>query len=117
MAAHEVKLICLTVQEEAAKIKRELIIDFLRKCVLWHPFFVKTDNLSFTEFFSMIVRFFKMFFFRFSTQMSMHCVRAQIVGYYHNLTFLLEDIPYIRQSYFMIGQPVADCCSDPRYNL
>lgn len=49
--------------------------------------------------------------------MSMHCVRAQIVGYYHNLTFLLEDIPYIRQSYFMIGQPVADRCSDPRYNL
>lgn len=47
----------------------------------------------------------------------MHCVRAQIVGYYHNLTFLLEDIPCIRQSYFMIGQPGADRCSDPRYNL
>ncbi|KAL3968597.1 granzyme K [Sarotherodon galilaeus] len=71
----------LKTPEEAAEIKRELIIDFLRK---------------------------------FSTQMSLHCVRAQIVGYYHNLTFLLEDIPYIRQSYFMIGQPVADRCSDPR---
>lgn len=33
MAAGEVKLISLTPQEEAAKIKRRLIIDFLKKYV------------------------------------------------------------------------------------
>ncbi|XP_074517834.1 coiled-coil domain-containing protein 162-like [Sebastes fasciatus] len=76
--------------EEAAKIKRSLIIDFLKK---------------------------------FSTQISQYCVRAQIVAYYHSLTFLLDDIPSIRQSHFMIGKANepkvildsgVNLCPDPR---
>ncbi|TDG99230.1 hypothetical protein EPR50_G00207510 [Perca flavescens] len=76
--------------EEAAKIKRRLIIDFLKK---------------------------------FSTQISQYCVRAQIVAYYYNLTIILDDIPSIRQSHFLIGQTreprvISDSevglCSDPR---
>ncbi|CAK6966026.1 uncharacterized protein si:ch73-242m19.1 [Scomber scombrus] len=76
--------------DEAAKIKRRLIIDFLEK---------------------------------FSTQISQHCVRAQIVAYNYSLTFLLDDIPSIRQSHFMRGQVSdpkvildlgADLCPDPR---
>ncbi|XP_053192243.1 uncharacterized protein si:ch73-242m19.1 [Scomber japonicus] len=62
--------------DEAAKIKRRLIIDFLEK---------------------------------FSTQISQHCVRAQIVAYNYSLNSLLEDIPSIRQSHFMRGQ-----VSDPK---
>ncbi|XP_062296819.1 uncharacterized protein si:ch73-242m19.1 [Scomber scombrus] len=65
--------------DEAAKIKRRLIIDFLEK---------------------------------FSTQISQHCVRAQIVAYNYSLTFLLDDIPSIRQSHFMRGQ-----VSDPKVIL
>nr|XP_020463698.1 uncharacterized protein LOC109964611 isoform X3 [Monopterus albus]XP_020463699.1 uncharacterized protein LOC109964611 isoform X3 [Monopterus albus]XP_020463700.1 uncharacterized protein LOC109964611 isoform X3 [Monopterus albus] len=76
--------------EEAAKIKRTLIIDFLNK---------------------------------FSTQISQYCVRAQIVAYYYSLTSLLDEIPSIRQSHFMIGQAseasaILDSgvgvCPDPR---
>ncbi|XP_047466605.1 uncharacterized protein si:ch73-242m19.1 [Mugil cephalus] len=75
--------------EEAAKakIKRELIIDFLRK---------------------------------FSSRTSQHCVRAQVVAYYYSLTSLLDNVPSIRQSHFMIGQrkdvldPGAEVCPDPR---
>lgn len=60
-------------------------------------------------------------FLRFSTHISLHCVRAQILGYYYSLTFLLEDVPAIRQSYFMIGQAAADpsgadLCPDHRCN-
>ncbi|XP_042292989.1 uncharacterized protein si:ch73-242m19.1 isoform X2 [Thunnus maccoyii] len=57
--------------DEAAKIKRRLIIDFLKK---------------------------------FSTQISQHCVRAQIVAYHYSLTSLLDGIPSIRQSHFMSRQ-------------
>ncbi|XP_034419431.1 uncharacterized protein si:ch73-242m19.1 [Cyclopterus lumpus] len=57
--------------EEAAKIKRSLIIDFLKK---------------------------------FSAQISLYCVRAQIVSYCHSLTFLLEDVPSVRRSRFTIGR-------------
>nr|XP_046268697.1 uncharacterized protein si:ch73-242m19.1 isoform X2 [Scatophagus argus] len=73
--------------EEAATIKRSLIIDFLRK---------------------------------FSTQISQYCVRAQIVAYYYSLTFILDDIPSIRQSHFMVGEPGVildsglDLCPEPR---
>ncbi|XP_074547863.1 uncharacterized protein LOC141806315 isoform X3 [Halichoeres trimaculatus] len=56
--------------EEAAKIKRRLIINFLRK---------------------------------FSSQISQHCVRAQIVQYYLSLTSLLDEIPSIQKSYFTMG--------------
>lgn len=45
-----------------------------------------------------------LFFHRFSTQISQHCVRAQIVAYHYSLTCLLDDIPSIRQSHFMSGQ-------------
>ncbi|KAM6968645.1 coiled-coil domain-containing protein 162 [Tautogolabrus adspersus] len=65
--------------EEAAKIKRRLIIDFLNK---------------------------------FSTQISQYCVRAQIVAYYYSLSSILEEVPSVRQSHFMIGQ-----ASDPRVTL
>ncbi|KAI3367519.1 hypothetical protein L3Q82_026373, partial [Scortum barcoo] len=57
--------------EEAAEIKRRLIIDFLK---------------------------------RFSAQISQHCVRAQIVAYYHSLTFFLDKIPSVHQSHFVIRQ-------------
>ncbi|XP_067336381.1 uncharacterized protein si:ch73-242m19.1 isoform X1 [Channa argus] len=57
--------------EEAAKIKRGLIIDFLTK---------------------------------FTKQISQYGVRAQIVAYYYSLMSLLDNIPSIRQSHFMIGQ-------------
>ncbi|XP_060918900.1 coiled-coil domain-containing protein 162 [Labrus mixtus] len=69
--------------EEAAKIKRRLIIDFLNK---------------------------------FSKQISQYCVRAQIVAYYSSLSSVLEDVPSVRQSHFMIGQASdpGDPCSDPR---
>ncbi|XP_068195776.1 coiled-coil domain-containing protein 162-like [Antennarius striatus] len=74
--------------EEAAAVKRNLIINFLKK---------------------------------FSSQMSQHCVRAQIIEYYYNLTFLLDHIPAIRQSHFIIGRAAestldsgADLCPDPR---
>lgn len=122
MAAREVKLISLTSQEEAAKIKRRLIIDFLRKYV--HKTFLcyKTRfSLNVTPDKSMFVSFLH----RSSSQISQYCVRAQIVAYYHSLTVLLEDIPSIRQSHFMIGQPSepkvildsgAELCPDPRYN-
>ncbi|XP_070834690.1 uncharacterized protein [Chaetodon trifascialis] len=75
--------------EEAAAIKRRLIINFLNK---------------------------------FSTQISLHCVRAQIVAYYNSLTSLLDDVPSIRQSHFVFGQAGepevildsgADLCPDP----
>uniref|UniRef100_A0AAQ6IJB5 Si:ch73-242m19.1 n=1 Tax=Anabas testudineus TaxID=64144 RepID=A0AAQ6IJB5_ANATE len=61
----------LKTPEEAAKIKRGLIIDFLKK---------------------------------FTTQISQYCVRAQIVAYYYSLMSLLDDIPSIRRSHFVIGQ-------------
>uniref|UniRef100_UPI0037E99645 uncharacterized protein n=1 Tax=Semicossyphus pulcher TaxID=241346 RepID=UPI0037E99645 len=74
--------------EEAAKIKRRLIIEFLNK---------------------------------FSSQISQYCVRAQIVEYYFSLTSLLDDIPSVRKSHFMMGRARApavdsggDLCPDPR---
>ncbi|XP_073339210.1 uncharacterized protein [Pagrus major] len=76
--------------EEAAAIKRGLVIDFLRI---------------------------------FSSQISQYCVRAQIVAYYFSLTSLLDNVPIIRQSHFMIGRAGepkvfldsgADLCPDPR---
>ncbi|KAM7376223.1 hypothetical protein PAMP_005966 [Pampus punctatissimus] len=77
--------------DEATKIKRRLIIDFLKK---------------------------------FSTQISQHCVRAQIVAYYYSLTSILDGLPSIRQSYFMSSHDSrpktpeldsgVDCCPDPR---
>lgn len=51
-------------------------------------------------------------------------MRAQIVAYYFSLTSLLDDVPSIRQSHFMIGRAGepkvsldsgADLCPDPRY--
>lgn len=41
---------------------------------------------------------------RFTTQISQYCVRAQIVAYYYSLMSLLDDIPSIRRSHFVIGQ-------------
>ncbi|XP_072221575.1 coiled-coil domain-containing protein 162 [Leuresthes tenuis] len=49
---------------------------------------------------------------KFTTQISQHCVRAQIVAYYYSLSFLLEDIPSISQSLFMIGR-----AEEPKVNL
>ncbi|KAG7465708.1 hypothetical protein MATL_G00156270 [Megalops atlanticus] len=40
---------------------------------------------------------------KFSTRMSQCCVRAQIVGLYHSLNTLLEDLPTVRSSHFMQG--------------
>lgn len=62
---------------------------------------------------------------RFSTRMSQHCVRAQIVAYYYSLNFLLDDFPSVRQSHFVIGRagdghvldPAAERCPESRYNL
>ncbi|KAF7666918.1 hypothetical protein LDENG_00087360 [Lucifuga dentata] len=76
--------------DEAAKIKRGLIVEFLRK---------------------------------FSSQISQYCVRAQIVAYYYSLASILDDVPSIRQSHFMIGRAhdpkvsldeEANLCPDPR---
>lgn len=59
---------------------------------------------------------------RFSAQISQHCVRAQIVAYYSSLSFLLDDIPSIRQSHFgQSGETKAagsapDLRPEPRYN-
>lgn len=44
------------------------------------------------------------FLHRFTTQISQYGVRAQIVAYYYSLTSLLDDVPSVRQSHFMIGQ-------------
>ncbi|KAJ8399407.1 hypothetical protein AAFF_G00411190 [Aldrovandia affinis] len=41
---------------------------------------------------------------KFSRRMSQCCVRAQIVGLYHSLVTLLEDLPAVRHSHFMQGQ-------------
>ncbi|XP_015211614.2 uncharacterized protein si:ch73-242m19.1 isoform X3 [Lepisosteus oculatus] len=60
---------------------------------------------------------------KFSLRMSQYSLRGQIVEYYSNLAALLEDIPSIRDSFFMVGQPherkgERDCerglISDPR---
>ena len=72
--------------------------------------------------------FFSDFFFffldRFSAQISQYSVRAQIVAYYFSLSSLLDDVPSVRQSHFMIGRAGepkvsldsgADLCPDPRY--
>ncbi|KAL0969797.1 hypothetical protein UPYG_G00232430 [Umbra pygmaea] len=40
---------------------------------------------------------------KFCVRMATYCVRAQIVGLYHSLTALLEELPDIRQSHFLIG--------------
>lgn len=55
---------------------------------------------------------------RFSTQISQHCVRAQIVAYYCSLNFLLDDFPSVRQSHFVIGRArdVLDPAAESRYN-
>ncbi|XP_033180902.1 uncharacterized protein LOC113127098 isoform X2 [Mastacembelus armatus] len=80
----------LKTPEEAAKIKRALIIDFLNKV---------------------------------NTQMAQYFERAQIVAYYYSLTSLLDGIPSICHSHFMIGQASelkvildsgADLRPDPR---
>ncbi|XP_036928246.1 uncharacterized protein si:ch73-242m19.1 isoform X2 [Acanthopagrus latus] len=76
--------------EEAAAIKRRLVVDFLKT---------------------------------FSAQISQYSVRAQIVAYYFSLSSLLDDVPSVRQSHFMIGKAGepkvsldsgADLCPDPR---
>ncbi|KAM9433887.1 uncharacterized protein ACWYII_017323 isoform 3-T3 [Salvelinus alpinus] len=41
---------------------------------------------------------------KFSLRMSQCCVRGQIIGLYHSLTTLLDELPDIRQSHFLIGQ-------------
>lgn len=64
------------------------------------------------------------YFNRFNTQISQYCVRAQIVAYYYSLNFLLDGVPSIRQSHFVIGRAgetkvldsEPDLCPDPRYN-
>ncbi|XP_036398053.1 coiled-coil domain-containing protein 162 [Megalops cyprinoides] len=40
---------------------------------------------------------------KFSARTSQCCVRAQIVGLYHSLNTLLEDLPTVRSSHFMQG--------------
>ncbi|XP_034531399.1 coiled-coil domain-containing protein 162 [Notolabrus celidotus] len=76
--------------EEAAEIKRRLIIDFLTK---------------------------------FSSRISQYCVRAQVVEYYYSLTSLLEEIPSIQKTHFMMGRAInhkvtldsgGDLCPDSR---
>ncbi|MBN3319340.1 CF183 protein, partial [Atractosteus spatula] len=60
---------------------------------------------------------------KFSLRMSQYSLRSQIVEYYSSLAALLEDIPSIRDSFFVVGQPherkgERDCerglISDPR---
>ncbi|KAK6307562.1 hypothetical protein J4Q44_G00227100 [Coregonus suidteri] len=41
---------------------------------------------------------------KFSVRMSQCFVRGQIIGLYHSLTTLLDELPDIRQSHFLIGQ-------------
>ncbi|XP_039992863.1 coiled-coil domain-containing protein 162-like [Xiphias gladius] len=92
--------------EEAAKIKRSLIIDFLEKYVheKTTPLLLLQDKTIF------------------NTQISQYCVRAQIVAYYYSLTSLLDGIPSIRRSHFtteQAGEPKPildsgiDVCRDP----
>lgn len=109
-AASEVKFISLVPQDEAANIKRGLILDFLRKYVsenefLW--FLYKNMGLMMKMINSVCCPF-----HRFSTQMSQYCVRAQIIAYYFSLGSILDDIPSIRQSHFIIGQ-----AGSPRVSL
>ncbi|MGH0156902.1 UNVERIFIED_CONTAM: hypothetical protein FKN15_076171 [Acipenser sinensis] len=42
---------------------------------------------------------------RFCRRMCQYSLRGQIIEYYNSLAALLEDIPSIRDTYFMLGQP------------
>ncbi|XP_076013621.1 uncharacterized protein LOC143006168 [Genypterus blacodes] len=107
--------------DKSAKIKRGLILDFLRKYVsedVFHWFLYKNTSLMMKMINSLCYSS-----HRFSTQMSQYCVRAQIIAYYFSLSSILDDIPSVRQSHFMIGQASAprvgvdaevDLCPDPR---
>ncbi|XP_055361944.1 uncharacterized protein si:ch73-242m19.1 isoform X2 [Betta splendens] len=61
----------LKTPEEAAEVKRRVIIEFAKKL---------------------------------TTRVSLHCVRAQIVAYHYSLMSLLDRVPSIRQSHFVVGR-------------
>ncbi|KTG43480.1 hypothetical protein cypCar_00011985 [Cyprinus carpio] len=60
---------------------------------------------------------------KFNKHMSQHCVRGQIVALCHSLCSLLDEVPHIRDNYFVMGTPNESrsdlqsddrLCPDPR---
>lgn len=118
LAAHEVKFLSRSPQEEAASLKRRVIVDFAQKyaCGLWAVYTPGSSREAEDASCAYVC-------FRFTTQVSQYCVRAQIVAYYYSLMSLLDEVPSIRQSHFIIGQASnpsdaldseVDHCPDPR---
>ncbi|XP_016401411.1 uncharacterized protein si:ch73-242m19.1 [Sinocyclocheilus rhinocerous] len=60
---------------------------------------------------------------KFNKRMSQHCVRGQVVALCHSLSSLLDEVPHIRDNYFVMGKPNESrsdlqsddrLCPDPR---
>ncbi|XP_035285832.1 uncharacterized protein si:ch73-242m19.1 isoform X1 [Anguilla anguilla] len=87
------------IQLEKVGLRDEMLNAFVKKRELMGTIMKNPDEVEKIKR-AMILEFCQ----KMSTHMSHCCMRAEIVGLYHSLTTLLEDLPAIQHSHFMLGQ-------------